>query len=596
MTRLPSRAPGHLPAVLLALSSLASLASLQGGVAAQDLARFLPKDAQFTVVCDGPARIAERLAATNFGRLFADPDAAPIRAIPGRAREMLVKLAERESVPLDVGSLFDRLAVYGGRMAIGAHVDLAASVEAKAPRFLISFVVEPHESIDLEALAADLQRAVDESDAGTQALEFGPGFQAAIDENGDGATVPRVVDGHLVMFAGSGLGTALARIFDDHEGLGVTLPAASDESMIWGRGDGELLRFFADMAALAEEDGNPGFGDPSMPPSAILRAIFERLALTEFEAGTAPFGEHLRSVGHILTDASVPNLLDILQPQEKSTPLLALVPALHPIWTSIRIDAAGLYDLICDVAELAQPGLRGMLAESLQQEFGIDLQKDLLDAFDGQLVMLTDTFANFEGLAPGASLEDMEEVKGLYSFVLGLRDPPAFEKVLDGILRSRGLHAARKTVEYRNTKLRSMNVVVVQLHYAFVPEGIALGLGEAGAENVRKIVDQSIARAEGQAPVSHSERIQKRLALLQSGWRDLSISDIAVPSSTMNQLMDLALADLDDHAEDEFAAEFLELMRESITAYFKLASRYDQMSSAAAIRIEPGRLSFEGIQ
>lgn len=593
MTRLPSRAPGHLPAVFLGLSSLASLA---GGVAAQDLARFLPKDAQFTMVCDGPARIAERLAATNLGRLCADPEAAPIRAIPGRVREMLVKLAEQESVPLDVASFFDRIAGYGGRMAIGARVDLAATVEAKAPRFLVSFVVEPHESIDLEALAADMQRAVDESDAGTQALEFGPGFQAAIDENGDGATVPRVVDGHLVMFAGSGLGTALARIFDDHEGLGVTLPPASAESMIWGRGDGELLRFFADMAELAEEDGNPGFGDPSMPPSAILRAIFERLALTEFEAGTAPFGEHLRSVGHILTDASVPNLLDILQPQEKSTPLIALVPALHPSWTSFRIDAAGLFDLICDVAELGQPGLRGMLAESIQQELGLDLQKDLLDAFDGQLLMLDDSFANLEGLAAGEALDEMEEVKGLYSFVIGLRDPAAFEKVLDGVLRARGLHAARKTVDYRNTKLRSMNVFIAQLHYAFVPEGLALGLGEAGAENVRKIVDQSISRAEGQAPVQHGERVQKRLALLQSGWRDLAIEDVDLPSSMMDQLIDLAMSDLDHDADDELASQLLELMRESVTAFAKLASRYDQMSSAAAIRLEPGRLSFEGIQ
>ncbi|MBI5853537.1 MAG: hypothetical protein HZB39_21215, partial [Planctomycetes bacterium] len=222
-----------------------------------------------------------------------------------------------------------------------------------------------------------------------------------------------------------------------------------------------------------------------------------------------------------------------------------------------------------------------------------DLHKDLLGALDGQLLLMNDTTANFEG---GAGEEEDFEMQGLYTVVVGLRDPASFEAMLERVLRSRGLHAARKTAEYRGTKVRSMSVLVAELHYAFVAEGMVIGIGPTGADNVRKVVDQSLARAEGQASAAPDAAIAKRLALLAPGWRDLGTSSLNLSTSAMDQVLQMAFADLERDADEGPGEEALGAMQKAIEAYLGLARRFDLLASVSSMKVESGRLRIESIQ
>lgn len=567
---------------------LAALSIAAAGIP-QDLARYLPKDAQFVFVCDGPARFAERFAATNLMKLLGDPDAAPIRALPGKLRDLIDQAAKDEELPIDVGALLDRFASYGGRFAIGAHVDMPAMRESGLPRFFLTFVAEAHESVDVAAVAAEIQRAAESSDDAMQPLDIGPGFLAALDEDGTGATVPRVLDGHLVMFAGSDLAATLGAAFDGDAVLGAALPDSAADAGFWMHADaGRLLELAVLVPNLTR-----GGGSPDGPSPAIVQAIFDRLALRDLDLALTPAGEFIRSVAVITADPAKPNAIDLLQPREVSTPLLALVPAGHGNSQSIRFDVGALFDLICDVVEVEQDGARAMVEEGAREALGIDLQKDLLGALDGQLLLMNDTTANFEA---GAAEEEESEMQGLYTVVVGLRDPASFETMLERVLRSRGLHAARKTAEYRGTKIRSMSVLVGQLHYAFVAEGVVFGVGPAGADNLRKIVDQSLARAEGQAPAALDERVAKRLALLAPGWRDLGTSSLNLSASAMQGVLQMAFADLERDADGGPGEEVLGAMEKALDAFVGLAKRFDLLASVAAMKIEPGRVRFESIQ
>ena len=559
---------------------------------AQDLARYLPKDAQFVLVCDGPARFAERFAATNLMKLLGDPDAAPIRALPVKLRDLLDQAAKDEELPIEVGALLDRFAGYGGRFAVGAHLDLAAARESGMPRFFLAFVAEGHESVDFASVADDVKRAAESSDDALQPLDIGPGFLAAVDEDGTGATVPRVLDGHLVMFAGTDLAATLGQAFDGDAMLGASLPESVGESGFWLRADPGAL---VELVVFAENVQGARQRPSSAPSPETLGAILDRLALRDFEMALVPAGEFIRGSGVLNADASKPNAIDLFQPREAATPLLALVPAGHGNAQSFRFDVGELFDLVCDIVELEQDGARGMIEGGAREALDIDLHKDLLGALDGQLLVMNDSLANFEGLEPGAGPEDLEEVKGLYTFVIGLRDPTSFEAMLERVLRSRGLHAARKTAEYRGTKVRSMSVVVIQLHYAFVAEGVVVGVGPTGADNVRKVVDQSLARAEGQAPAALDEVLQKRVAALASGWRDLGTSNANVSANALLQALRMGFLD------EEFDGDAkLKSLRDSFLAaadaWIPLAKRFDLLASVMSLRVEAGRLRFESIQ
>ncbi|MBI5851543.1 MAG: hypothetical protein HZB39_11055, partial [Planctomycetes bacterium] len=261
---------------------LAALSIAAAGLA-QDLARYLPKDAQFVVVCDGPARFAERFAATNLMKLLGDPDAAPIRALPGKLRDLIDQAAKDEELPIEVGALLDRLAGYGGRFAIGAQIDVPAMRESGTPRFFLAFVAEAHESVDFAAIADDVKRAAESSDDAMQPLDIGPGFLAALDDDGTGATVPRMLDGHLVMFAGSDLAATLGAAFDGDAVLGAVLPESAADAGFWMHADaGRLLELAVLVPNLTGGGGSPSGGRDG-PPQAIVQAIFDRLALRDLD-------------------------------------------------------------------------------------------------------------------------------------------------------------------------------------------------------------------------------------------------------------------------------------------------------------------------
>lgn len=569
----------------LLVAALASAALLSPCATAQDLARFLPKDAQILLVADGPARLGERFAATNVGRMLASPEAEPIRELPRTLVGLLAKSATEAEVPLDIRALADRLGAYGGRWGIGAHVDVGKYVDDQELEFLVAMVFEPHASVNLGEVATELETAVVESGATLEALDAGPGFRVQITADGIGVTVPRVVDGHLVMFIASDAVATLGKAFDSDEILGAALPQEVAGQGLFLRVAPSLFRMA--IAAEARRDTNPFSRVSRESTTRTLTAVFDRLALEWLEVSIAPSDEFVHTSFELTAEAARPNLIDVFQPREKSTPLAALAPRQHASWLAMRLDLKEVLQIVFDVVRDLEmtDDPRGEIEQALQAMAGIDLYADLLEPLDGQLVLLNDSLASFEAMQ---GEDEPEEIPGMYSALLGMRDPATFEAGLEKLLRSRGLHAARKTAEYRGASVRTVPAIIAELHYAFVAEGLALGLGKIGADNVRRMIDLSLAKSEGQAPEPFNDRLKARFATLSGDWRDLGADDSQSSSSALADAVALAFADMGD-LDDPAAEAFLEAFQSAVWTWLELAPRFDLLSSVTASRVEPGR-------
>ena len=96
---------------------------------------------------------------------------------------------------------------------------------------------------------------------------------------------------------------------------------------------------------------------------------------------------------------------------------------------------------------------------------------------------------------------------------------------LETALRSRGLHAARKTEEYQGTKLHRLSLAAaVELEYAVTDDLLLLALGkdEGPHTHLRAVLDAK--KAGATAP---PESVTKRLRGLPEGFSGVGVSPVA---------------------------------------------------------------------
>ena len=194
------------------LTVLLAALSVQGADAQDSAApfRWIPQDAVLVARWDGPARWSERFAGTL---------AQPILLQPGVQAALRRSLAPIEQwrsqllfrTDLDTAPLVARLAAHRGRVTLAVTLDPKRWVDAISrgfapddpPPVLAQLVLEPDGTTDLGAIARAVREIVQAcgGDVGARTFEAAGRTLTIV----SGATLPELIDGRLVVFAGTRL-------------------------------------------------------------------------------------------------------------------------------------------------------------------------------------------------------------------------------------------------------------------------------------------------------------------------------------------------------------------------------------------------------
>jgi hypothetical protein len=568
--------------LLPSASRLVGLCAISALLEAQDVARFLPPDPMISLRAVGPREVGERMAETNYGRLLADPAAAPIRELPGKLLDIALEEVGDPRAEAHVRRAYELLRDYGGRMSAAASFDFDESSEDAIRGLLIGIVLEPDGKTDFAAVIEMFRDAANDAEMEQRTVGTDEsGFTIARGDNRMELALPRVIDGHLVCYLGFDLEQAVARLGEQ--------PAVAAETNAPDASSTSLMDLHVDVGRLVSS-GALRAGSSGELDLEVVDAVVKRLGLKHFDMSLRADGEFFRS-DYAISATAASSILDVLQPNIESTPIAMLAPPNHENWTTVRLDLSEILNLVRDVTMATRGDDLFELIDQLSPELGVDIRRDLIGVLDGQVLILNDSFAALAAVGEDDD-EDLESA-GLYSGVIGLRDSKAFDATLEKLLRSRGLHAARKTTEYRGVPIRTINAAIVQLSYAIVNEGIAFGVGRIGVDSVRSIIDASLAATDGQRQIRFPERFAERRRRLGEGWRDFQITSSSGYAGLLKEAVASELGDLEDEPD---AAMVLAAVRPAIDAWLDLAPRFDLERNLAAMRLVPGRLEIVSIQ
>ncbi|MCU0862560.1 MAG: hypothetical protein MUC36_02100 [Planctomycetes bacterium] len=202
--------------------------------------------------------------------------------------------------------------------------------------------------------------------------------------------------------------------------------------------------------------------------------------------------------------------------------LLALLPADAKTWNTWRFDAEQLHR--CYVDAMAQYADQlPMSREELEAEFTkatkLRLHEDLLALLGDEWLRIDDLRAAMDIDAPEVDerLEKVDERLGNSVFAIGLRDGATLAKNVEKMLRARGLHAARKSEEYGDTKVYRLTLLgSFPLEYAFAGDLLVIGLGhgEGTRTNLRRVLDAQARQAKEPRPAE----LPAAFAARMEGW------------------------------------------------------------------------------
>lgn len=544
-----------------------SLACAQGSVA-----RFMPKDPTITIEVDGPVRFLEKFAETNFGAMLGSQEFDALRS-----QVIELALAERESLGgerADRGREFinaGRAAMdgYSGRFV--AWSSFRPSPEGGPATGTFVAVFTPSENGDLGEIARVFNDAIRRDGALTRIATSAGGreFEVTDIDQGRQLVLPTMVDGNLVVASGNieswlaaldGEGDASAVGGDDAEPASDAGMVVRVDRSIWGP-------IVASVQATR---------DPQMRPYLdVLGPLLDRLdALGDLTIEVEPAAPYVRTTVRLETQAGRPSFLDLVRPNGPGP--RTLLPLIVDGTVNLETATLNLDAVVAIAAEIAAARDSSLdeLETELSERLGVQLRAEVLDHIEGSVLW--------------GDLVDPEFGDETSYVVVGLKDGVALARTVDEQLRAHGLHAARRTKEYRDHKVSQMNLGFFDLHWAFTPSALVLGFGAEPGDAVRMVLDADTARTAGERPAAWAEPIAKRLAALPDDWTLISFSD-----GREDDPRDVAAMFFDAVAPG--ASEFGGPGRELLVEALQLLPRFELDACVSAIYIDKSSLTLRAI-
>ncbi len=495
--------------------------------AAQDVDhnRFVPADSTVVVRLAAPAKWKAKFEKTQVAKLLQAATLAPmLDQIDAGMQGLLTEL--RSSGKFDADLIEKYVSDYRGDIVLAVQFDGARLAEAitnqEPPKVGVVISFAPDGSFDLGALAAAMEKAIEENDENRvplRDLQVGELRLRVSDDEEMQVSVPKLIDGHIVMLMGNDLEHQAAQMLaKDGRRQG-----ANDESTLSVNASiGGLMKGFLDLIAAQAEQGGAPFdvaqvlGDIGMGSldSVDLRVgADERQLVADFDLG--------------LNDKE-PGLFGMVMLDQATPKLLRYLPASAEHFSAMAFDVGAVYR----VAKNVWTGLEGVVPMSFgdfesmaTEELKVRLKEDLLDHVGTELLTITDFQAGLEVAAVAEEDDPMAAFAGS-CICLSLRDGKLFGEALEKALRARGMHAARKTEEYQGAKVHRLSLGgLVEAEYCVTDEVLLLAIGgdEASRRNLRAVLDQRASGETAELPA----KVKTQVDAMAKGWSGITVTPMA---------------------------------------------------------------------
>ncbi|MEO6595897.1 MAG: hypothetical protein ABIP94_14185, partial [Planctomycetota bacterium] len=168
----------------------------------------------------------------------------------------------------------------------------------------------------------------------------------------------------------------------------------------------------------------------------------------------------------------------------------------------------------------------------------VRLKEDLFDHLGTEILLMQDADAAAAGALEADPDDPTAAISGM-CFGISLRDGKAFSEALETALRSRGLHASRKSEDYADTKVYSMKIAaMLDIEYAVTDDLLllAIGKGEASRRHLRGVLDARAAKSETD---SLPTAAQAHMEHLPAGWNGISVVNMAATLRSYRKVIDM---------------------------------------------------------
>jgi hypothetical protein len=533
----------------LALLSLVSALLAQQ---APDPFRYVPADAAFVVRTKGPAAWRADLAATGLAKALSAPGtAASWKELFDSGRKVLDPDGAHQK---QFGKLVELLLGYEGSIALACRLDFSKVTDEHPPGFCLSLALTGDGHTDLAELAKVIDDLLPEGAVDRELA----GQQARVHKHARTQfTSPFLHEGALVMLCSSDLETQAALCLDHREhGFPVAPQLQSGVSGFQVEAYEPVRACLDAVAKLDHEEAKLIVKGIELAGARSL----QRLVWNAFADG-----KHLGQEMRVEFNDGARGLFDVVLPVRRTRPkLLAYLPPNVPNWTIGIVDvqaAQALYGKVFEQFGEQLPQSREQIEAMFTEFTKLRLHEDFLS-------LLGNEYMRIDDFAAGVDVEDEGGQLGDSCFVVPLRDAKVAAQNLEKALRSRGMHAARKSEDYGDTKIYSLRLfATMPIEYAFAGDVFVLGLGEREGtrKNLRSVLDTVAARSKGGEPAELSAAVQTRLQGWPEDWAAIDAGDLAEVLDGLITSLDTALAmvaagEMEEEAS-EFAHRFVEFAR-----------------------------------
>ncbi len=511
--------------------------------------RFVPANSAFVMRMASPAKMRQQFSQTQMAKLGETESLAPMMDMMSQQLDMTMDMM-RDSGMFDADLADGLLNTWMGDIVFAAQVDWDDMMDAmeygETPP--ISFVVSltSDGSFDLSAVASEFESLVENTTPEGTLTDMPVGdWTMRRTNNGEkfegldqlDATLPMMIDGHLVMIGSSRLEKDAPKLL------------AKDARFAF---DGDAPLFVhADVGRMMSSMMDVDAAGMPFDPAAILDMI-GLSAIQNVTMTLRPDGKALAGDVSIGMTEDGRGIFDMMSKGNQPPKLLNAVPAQSEAFAVSSTDMKVLYTTISEIWSLFEE-MVPMTFDEAMDEFAamtkIRLKEDLFDNLGGEMMIVQDIDALKE--------VDLDEIAdnplaaytgGVYG--LSLSDGAKFEAALDTMIRSRGMHVGRKTESYANAKIYRMAIAgLIDVEYSINNNLLLISIGgaESASRIIRDIIDTR-ANSESQRP----EILTKLANKLPENWNSISVMNIGTTLDGVMTTLQMAMEanpDMSDMSE-----------------------------------------------
>ena len=496
--------------VAVLVSSVAALRAQE----ATDPNRFVPANAVMTVRVQSPAIWRETFAKTKVPLVLGGVGMAPHFAKLVEAIQPGVDIADGDGMPREVLETFWN--DYRGEIVV--TVCTGPLVDEDGER---ADSMSPDGTF-LDRLLAGFRASDAKGENPLVDVQMGEHRfrRTDLDDPAQDITQFEFVDGHLVLFVGSGIekfGPSMLAETDRS-----TLPKANVPLQVHGS-----LETFLDAVVAAAERAAAEDIEVDIPMAEFLGAL-GLTSLRSVDLRLGALGDRVSCELGVNLHGE-PGVFAAFFGDEKRSPLLRLIPSGADSYSVSRFDPSALWQTVQRVFSVVDSGEEEVsfanVEAAVTKAIGVRLREDLLDHMGSSCLLLGDARSIVDLVAEqakkGSAVPDPNRILADYCVGFELRDGKALAGSIDKILRTAGLHAARRIDEYRDQQIHTLRIGgVLVIEYAILDSLLLVVLGDRGegVDHLRGVLD-TIADASPSPP----ESLARWTAILPEGWSGIEV-------------------------------------------------------------------------